>query len=215
MQTTINQGNNSRVAVRDYYENCNFTINKLQELNNLLEFQKVKQKEIINKFEKPIPIKINFKPSKKIIIFFMLTIFISLISFYNNLLYINLLSIFCLISIMIYILLVKTNLKIVEDKFIFSKYSIFSKNKQYIEIYLKDIADFKKENEINKNNEIIGVWFFIYFKKEAYPIVVFSSKDYHHINHLTDLLNITKEINYLEELIIIENSETPDNEKVV
>ncbi|HJE02536.1 MAG TPA: hypothetical protein K8U92_01550, partial [Aliarcobacter thereius] len=94
-------------------------------------------------------------------------------------------------------------------------YSIIFKYKKYIEIYLKDIADFKKEDEINKNNEIIGVWFLIYSKKEAYPMVVFSSKDYHHINHLTDLLNITKEMNYLEELIKIEKSKTPDNEKVV
>ncbi|TLS72949.1 hypothetical protein FE246_00235 [Aliarcobacter thereius] len=190
MQTTINQGNNSRVAVRDYYENCNFTINKLQELNNLLEFQKVKQKEIINKFEKPIPIKINFKPSKKIIIFFMLTIFISLISFFYTITYLTFISFFCSLLVFIYALLVKKNLKIVENKLIFSEYSIIFKYKKYIEIYLKDIADFKKEDEINKNNEIIGVWFLIYSKKEAYPMVVFSSKDYHHINHLTDLLNI-------------------------
>lgn len=215
MQTTINQGNNSRVAVRDYYENCNFTINKLQELNNLLEFQKVKQKKIINKFKKPLKIQIiNAKNKENYIflgIFIACSIFTVIFYFYSYispkiLIFFWYLYFSSLLLSSFFINIIKFEIK--EDRFIFSKNKLYFKYDLPKELYFKDIRNLEIEN-----NLILGKRFFISTNSDKYPNIDFKISDMNKSKDIEELLRTIISNNEISS--IIENSKTTNNKKVV
>ena len=165
MPTTINQGNNSRAAGRDYLENPIF--NNSYSVFKPLEIKdnfKIKIKEQKSSHQDKKALKLSFTIVSIIFSLFISSRFSDV--FYNGIISFLICTIFLYFVFHIFLLIptfVSANgiLKLEKEKMIFD----FGKEKE--EIKFDDIRSLRKE----KNS--FGYSFYIYKKTELYPTVSF------------------------------------------
>ncbi|RXK05368.1 hypothetical protein [Halarcobacter bivalviorum] len=163
---SISQGNNSRAAGRDYLENPifnnSYTTYKPLEINENLE---IKIKEQKSSYQDKKALKLSFVIVSIIFAFFISSNFTDL--FYNGIISFLIVTIFFyflfhLFLFIPFLLSAKGILQFQEENMIFN-----FRNRKIKSINFEDIRSLRKE----KNS--FGYSFYLYTKKELYPVVSF------------------------------------------